>query len=232
MKYLRTYIAAAAILTAGLAQAADRLVVVELFTSQGCSSCPPADAMIGDLVESADVLPLSMHVDYWDYIGWKDTFASPAYTQRQRGYAIAAGARNVYTPQIIIGGMDHVIGARAMEVAMRIQQHSDKAKVVSLDVTRDGGAVSIQGTLSEPRPGAYAVVLVGYTPTSSVNIRRGENAGRTITYHNVVSEFEVVGVWNGREDFTLSAPIGEAEAYAVMVQREGWGPIIGAARIP
>lgn len=102
--------AAASVVTAPAASADEKTVVVELFTSQGCSSCPPADALLAELDKSADVIALALHVDYWDYIGWKDSFADPENTERQRGYARAAKARSIFTPQMVIGGVDHVIG--------------------------------------------------------------------------------------------------------------------------
>ena len=229
---LKVLLLAGTMATAAVANAAERLVVLELYTSQGCSSCPPADALMGELVKRKDILPLSLHVDYWDYIGWKDTFASPEHTQRQRGYAVAAGARSVYTPQMVIGGVDHVIGARAMEIAMHISEHLSEAPALMIDVSQDGDAISITATPAAPMPGAYAVFLVGFTPKESVDIRRGENAGHEITYHNIVRDMEVIGVWDGQEAFSLSAPKGDADDYAVLVQREGFGPIIGAARLP
>ena len=104
----------------GAAAAADRPVVVELYTSQGCSSCPPADAILAELADREDVIALAFHVDYWDYIGWKDIFADPANTLRQRNYARVAGARSVYTPQMIVDGQDHVVGTKPMKLAEHI----------------------------------------------------------------------------------------------------------------
>ena len=115
-------------------------VVVELFTSQGCSSCPPADAMLHKLAERDDVIALALHVDYWDYIGWKDEFAVPAYTKRQRGYARTNGRRMIYTPQMVINGQDDVIGAKPMDVSDLIQKHHEVADKVALEIEiRFGG---------------------------------------------------------------------------------------------
>ncbi len=125
---------------AAFAQGTDNPVVVELFTSQGCSSCPPADAILGDLAGRDDVIALALHVDYWDYIGWKDTFADPSYTKRQRAYARVAGARNIYTPQMVVGGMDHLVGVRPMELSDLIERHNAKDSTIDLNL----GAVGWQ----------------------------------------------------------------------------------------
>ena len=125
--------AATPLVTAQAASANEKTVVVELFTSQGCSSCPPADALLAELDKSADVIALALHVDYWDYIGWKDSFADPGNTERQRGYAHAAAATSIYTPQMVIGGLDHVIGYKPMDVANTVQKH--RAAPDGADVT-------------------------------------------------------------------------------------------------
>ena len=129
--------------------------VIELYTSQGCSSCPPADAMLHDLAKRDDVIALALHVDYWDYIGWKDSFASAEYTQRQHAYARAANATTVYTPQMVIGGVDHVIGSRPMQVMDVVQAHSRQGNPVDVELTRRGSNVFVsaaagRGVLSPP----------------------------------------------------------------------------------
>jgi hypothetical protein len=129
-------------------------VVVELFTSQGCSSCPPADALLAELAERDDVLPLALHVDYWDYIGWADTFASPAFTERQKLYARAAGHRTIYTPQMVIGGVDQVVGFQPMEVADLIEAHRAKPPQAGtqarMALRRDGDRLTVTLTLDAP----------------------------------------------------------------------------------
>ncbi|MEL6315991.1 MAG: DUF1223 domain-containing protein, partial [Pseudomonadota bacterium] len=126
--------------------AADTPVVVELFTSQGCSSCPPADALLHELAKRDDVIALALHVDYWDYIGWKDEFAHPDYAKRQRGYAIEAGRRSVYTPQMIINGVTDIVGARPMELSKAIAEHAAAPKALDLTLDRAGDVVTISAT--------------------------------------------------------------------------------------
>src|SRR6056297_463176 len=176
-------------LTIGAANGQDRPVVVELYTSQGCSSCPPADAILAELADREDVIALAFHVDYWDYIGWKDVFASPANTLRQRNYARVAGARSIYTPQMIVDGTDHVIGTKPMKLAEHIQQHRDRATPVSLTLTRAGDQVRIRARSASRLSGGATVRVVTYSPKETVAIKRGENAGRTLTHHNVVRGF-------------------------------------------
>ncbi|MEL6167750.1 MAG: DUF1223 domain-containing protein [Pseudomonadota bacterium] len=217
---------------AGLTSAARAgdAVVVELFTSQGCSSCPPADKLLGELAQRDDVIALALHVDYWDYIGWKDTFADPAYTQRQRGYAAAAGHRRIYTPQMVIGGVDHVIGYRPMDVADTIQRHRSTNPVVDVRASIDGGTVTILADASQEGTGPYLVQLVSFTAAQTVDVRRGENAGRALTYHNIVSGWTEVGQWNGSGRFTARAPVESGQSYAVLVQSVDHGAIAGAVR--
>jgi hypothetical protein len=212
----------------GVAQAQSQPVVIELFTSQGCSSCPPADALMHELVKRGDVLALSMHVDYWDYIGWKDIFASPENTARQQAYAKAAGRRSVYTPQMIVGGIDSVVGAHPKDVASLIEKHVAQTKDIVLNVERDGDMITIAATAK--LAGKYEVKYINYTATSTVDIKRGENAGRSITYVNVVSNFSTIHEWDGRQPLAMSAPVGSGPA-AILIQRASHGAIEAAATI-
>ena len=200
-------------------------VVVELFTSQGCSSCPPADEMLGMLAEREDVIALAFHVDYWDWIGWKDTFADPAYSDRQRAYAAGAGSSVVYTPQFVVGGQDHVAGAKGMSVARLIEAHSDRPTEV-LEV--EDGRVTLSAT-GQPA----LLILAEIVPVSEVSIERGENAGRDMVYHNIVRGWAVLSEWDGA-DGTMPLPPAEGDTRRVVlaqVPREGGYPgrIIGAA---
>lgn len=210
---------------------ADRPVVIELFTSQGCSSCPPADALLGELAERDDVLPLALHVDYWDYIGWKDEFADPGHAERQRGYSRAAGMRTIYTPQMVVSGQDHVVGYKPMKVADLIAKHREVPAVAIVDATRTGDAVSVSVAPSGDGPGQSFVVLVTYQPKETVAIRRGENAGRTYTYHNIVSDMAVLGLWDGQSTFDKTVNVPADGSYAVIVQTGEAGAIIAAARV-
>lgn len=205
---------------------ADGPVVVELFTSQGCSSCPPADAFLAELTERDDVLPLALHVDYWDYLGWKDEFADPAHTVRQRAYAAAAHKRMIFTPQMVIGGVHHVVGNKPVDANAAIDV-AKSASVVDVTLTRDGDEVSVVATTVAPD--ALTVQVVQFDAKQSVVIKRGENAGKTITYHNVVRDWSVLGQWNGRDDF--HADLNVSGPVAVIFQRGTDGRVVGAAQL-
>ncbi|QDC09451.1 DUF1223 domain-containing protein [Oceanicola sp. D3] len=215
---------------AGIA-VAEQPVVVELYTSQGCSSCPPADEILAKLAKKPGVIALALHVDYWDYIGWKDAFARPEHTKRQKGYAHQAGARTIYTPQMVIGGVDHVVGARPMDVVDLLGTHKARPAVMQLRAQRVGEEVAIDGTPPQPAQGKLVVQLVRYTPEETVAIKRGENAGLTMSYHNIVRDWQVLGEWDGETalELQVAAP-GEAPA-VVIVQKAGPGEIIAAARV-
>ena len=210
-------------------QAQEAPVVVELYTSQGCSSCPPADELMAELAGYPDVLPLALHVDYWDYIGWKDTFGSPQYTKRQQAYAAASGHRTIYTPQMIIGGLDHVIGYVPMEVAAAIDKHRKAALPVLLKVKRSGEIVTITAEPHESLPDVMVVQLVRYLPRAEVAIKRGENEGKTIDYVNVVTEWTVLAKWDGSSALTLEAEAKGTDKVAVILQEQGPGRILTAA---
>ncbi len=212
-------------------QAESRFVVVELYTSQGCSSCPPSDKLLRDLSSIDDVIPLALHVDYWDYIGWKDSFAQPAYSQRQRAYARAAGHRKVYTPQMIVAGEDHVVGTRPMELAELIEKHRNHRFDVSISATRRGDVARIEAEAKSGFRAPMVLQLVRYMPERTVAIGRGENRGRTITYSNIVTDFVQLVNWNGREPLVLEAAIFGDEPAVVLLQRTGHGPIMAATRL-
>ncbi|KIT16046.1 DUF1223 domain-containing protein [Jannaschia aquimarina] len=163
-------------------------VVVELFTSQGCSSCPPADAMLHDLAEREDVIALSLHVDYWDWIGWEDTFGDAAHTERQKAYAAREGSSVVYTPQFVIDGQVQIAGAKGMKVSEAVSAHSGGAEVLEID----GDRLLLSGQDSRAD-----LVMAHVLPEIQVAIGHGENAGRTITYANVVQGWENLGSWDG-----------------------------------
>ncbi|MBF9041743.1 DUF1223 domain-containing protein [Rhodobacterales bacterium HKCCE4037] len=212
---------------------ADGPVVVELFTSQGCSSCPPADALLAELAGREDVIALALHVDYWDYIGWPDTFADPAYTARQNGYAHAAGSTVVYTPQMVIGGVDHVVGTRPMEVADRInaQRASDQPVTVEAEPTDGGWLVRAVWTESSGDMPRMVVQVVGYMPMQEVEITRGENAGLTTEYYNIVQSWRVAGEWSEPAPFETEVTAAGDMPHVVIVQASGFGEILGAARL-
>lgn len=205
-------------------------VVVELFTSQGCSSCPPADALLSQLAKDDGVIALALHVDYWDYLGWEDAFALPSHTERQRAYARAAGERMIYTPQMIIAGKDHVVGYRPKEVARLIAFHAAMPDAVEVKVMpRENGRVAIAA--DGPAQGDLVVQVVGYEPRGTVRIERGENAGRRIDYVNIVTGIEVVAQWDGTAPLMLEVTPPAATHSVVLVQKAMGGPIVAAARL-
>jgi hypothetical protein len=210
---------------------AEPVVVVELYTSQGCSSCPPADEFLAMMASDPRILPLALHVDYWDYIGWADKFAHAAFTERQRDYARAISSSTIYTPQLIIGGQDRIEGFSPDETAERLRAHLDAGMPVTLSAVRDGDQIIIRATADQPLDGPVLLQLVRYTPEETVAIERGENAGRTITYHNIVTAWDALGDWSGQEPLELSVPYTGSNPGAVIVQSPGPGSILAAVRV-
>ncbi|NDV01042.1 DUF1223 domain-containing protein [Pseudoroseicyclus tamaricis] len=229
MQVIRAGIAAL-LLAASAAEAQDAPVVVELYTSQGCSSCPPADALLQQLAGRDDVIALALHVDYWDYIGWEDSFAQPGFTERQRRYAHAAGANAIYTPQFVIGGQHHVIGARTMELMDNMRAAAAQTEDMGLQVSREGDVVTITAeALESPHP--LIVQLVRYTPQESVDILHGENAGRSLTYANIVTDWAILGEWDGAGPLHLEAQVTGDEPLVAILQEPGPGRICAAVRL-
>tara|TARA_R110002124_G_scaffold109676_10_gene262843 strand:- start:8282 stop:9019 length:738 start_codon:yes stop_codon:yes gene_type:complete len=207
--------------------------VVELFTSQGCSSCPPADALLTSLAGQQDVVALAYHVDYWDYVGWKDTFGAAEYSDRQRAYAQSWGSSRIFTPQMVINGTKGVVGSRRGEVNGAV----DRASLpLPIDVTEDGDMLKIAIPADLTLKDAV-VWMVTYVDRADVAIERGNNAGKTMAYTQVVTGRQVVGVWECSTGATIKLPIPEVLAntstgIAVIVQQERDGlpgPILGAA---
>lgn len=179
-------------------------IVVELFTSQGCSSCPAADKMLSALADSPDVLPLSLHVDYWDYLGWEDSFASPEFTDRQEAYARAAGERSVYTPQLIVDGQDTAVAPGPAQLAGLIDAHRIAPALVSLnrETLQHGDSIEIMPLSELANP--VDVVLVSYVPSRTVEIKAGENRGRSMSYVNVVLSLDKLADWDGKTPLRLT----------------------------
>jgi hypothetical protein len=214
--------------------------VVELFTSQGCSSCPPADAILQDLAKKGEVVALAYHVDYWDYLGWQDTLATPDNTARQYDYAKAFGVRSVYTPQAVINGRTHVNGSNRADIDSTLGGFAKSGEGLGVDikVMRAGDSVVIDaGEGADQQEGQ--IVLVYYDPARPVVIDRGENKGETITYWNSVTAIQTAGMWHGaaaRYEFPASEIAKKgAGGCAVLLQSTGKdglpGPILGAALI-
>lgn len=211
--------------------------VVELFTSQGCSSCPPADALLKRYAERTDIVALSLPVDYWDYLGWKDTLASPRNTQRQRAYARARGDGEVYTPQVVVNGVAHTVGSNASRIdhALAESGAAFQARQVPVRVWHEGSALVVQaGEAPAGSDATEAIVwLAVVQKTVEVPVKRGENGGRTLTFYNVARELTPVGTWNGKSMAIRLARTAlmrpETETCAVLLQKGEGGPIIGAA---
>ena len=169
-------------LSVAQAQAERSLAVVELFTSQGCSSCPPADHVLGELAQERDIIALSYHVDYWDYMGWKDIFGRPENSQRQRVYAHRMKKKNVYTPQMIINGKADVVGSRPLDVAKAVMNAKKRAMPVSVRITPVTQGLLVSAASNGLQNGTYDLIAVAITPKAEVKIKRGENRGKTIRY--------------------------------------------------
>lgn len=211
------------------------LVVVELFTSQGCSSCPPADAVLVDLARRDDVVALAWHVDYWDRLGWRDPFASRWATERQYSYAASLGRPNVYTPQMVIAGTRDVVGSRRFEVETAIltaQESGNLAIPLTLSATETEIQISAgAGTIG--LDAEVRLLLVRYQPRRETPVRAGENDGRTLVEANIVTEAVVLGRWQGQA-MTLSAPRTPGLGHAVLLQQmqgDRPGRILAAAKL-
>jgi hypothetical protein len=241
----RRYLALAAVatvLTAGhSALAAGPRAVIELFTSQGCSSCPPADRLLAQMANDPSVIPLSLPIDYWDYLGWKDTLALAGHANRQRAYSRVRGDRDVYTPQAVINGSAQALGSDHTAIERAITQSRANSQTLSLPLT----LAIANGQLTVSAPAATSEVAQGevwlcpVTRSVEVAIGRGENSGHTFTYHNVVRRWIKLGDWNG-QPATWSIPVAKfktdgVDAVAVVLQNgvaSAPGVMLGAAMTP
>jgi len=212
--------------------------VIELFTSQGCSSCPPADELLKTYAENKDVLALSLPIDYWDYLGWKDTFASPGNTERQRAYAKALGIGPVYTPQAVISGMSQALGSSKKDIDEAIEETAaalDARRVPVRFLRQSSNIIIATGGAPDGAEVKEATIWLAVVQKSgSLPIKRGENSGKSLTYTNIVRQLTPVGLWNGKPLTIQLAQAAimrpETEDLIVLIQ-EGNGPIIGAARL-
>ncbi len=211
--------------------------VLELYTSQGCSSCPPADALMEKYTARKDVLALSFPVDYWDYLGWKDTLANPKFSDRQRQYARQRGDGRVYTPQMVVSGRTHTIGSsdQAIESAIASTATELAHERIPVKVRADKDHLFIEtGNAPEGSKLAEATIwLVMVQRVVEVKIAKGENRGKTVKYYNVVREMSPVGMWAGKPN-TLTLPRAAIASpdntlCAVLLQVGNTGPIVGAA---
>lgn len=231
-KLLRSLVTLGVILSPiGAANAADDVVMVELYTSQGCSSCPPADANLGKLAQREDVLALSMHVDYWDYLGWRDTFADPMHTKRQIAYRDYWGARVIYTPQMVVHGQFDVPGYKPDMISEAIGSAQRLEKRVGIEIRQDGGMLKAIVTSQGPVTNS-TIWMASYDRTATVAIQRGENAGEQITYHNVVDKLMRVGPRETDAAQEVALPLPEQNGgVAIWLQDDTTGRILTASYI-
>ncbi len=211
--------------------------MIELFTAQGCAACPPADAYLGELAARDDVLALGFHVDYWDFIGWRDPYADADFTRRQQRYADRLSIPYVFTPQMVVDGVLHGSGSNRGTMAQHISVAASKEKPwVDVQLTHHGEGVVRIHMPKMNYPGEAEIFLVRYETQLKTKITRGENAGRELTNYNVVRQFQPIAMWHG-EALDLTVPLrhedtGAPEGYAVIVQEPETGRIVGATRVP
>lgn len=218
---------------------AEPRAVIELFTSQGCSSCPAADKLLSELQADPSLIPLSLPIDYWDYLGWKDTLAIPGHTMRQRAYSQVRGDREIYTPQVVVNGVAQVIGSDRVGIENAVAQSRHNASPLSVPLRVKVADERVTVTLPERERADATGGEVWLCPLSgsvAVGITRGENRGRTITYTNVVRRWVKLGTWTGKgESFTVpidAIKLDGIDAVAVILQGGSFekpGTILGAS---
>ncbi|RED47734.1 DUF1223 domain-containing protein [Aestuariispira insulae] len=212
-----------------------RAVVVELFTSQGCSSCPPAEAFLQELAMRDDVIALEYHVDYWDYIGWQDPFADPAFTERQRAYVRNLGDRYVYTPQMVIDGARHVVGSRRHEVEQVIRQMRDERSATLPDIRfrENNGEIHLAISGLPQLKGEYVLTLVGFDGLHETTVKRGENSGKQLKNARVVRSLQRIGLWRGEAvtHFASRDEMAGDGGCALIIQERGTGRVLTGALI-
>ncbi len=211
-----------------LAATSDHPAVLELFQSEGCSSCPPAEAVLNSLADRPDLIALSFEVTYWDYLGWKDRFARPEFTSRQYAYAAAIGSDEVYTPQMVINGRGRIVGTDPAEVAASLSSY-DRADPGPV-LTVAGASVTIAAGPGRSKPAA--IWLVRYDPRRiDVPIRGGENTGRTLPHRNLVTALIRLGDWTGAAARYALPAAAPGMASAILLQDGVAGPIIAARKL-
>jgi len=206
-----------------------RPIVIELFTSEGCSSCPPADAFLTELAQSGrDLLPLAFHVTYWNGLGWRDPYALQTATDRQRGYARQRGNDTVFTPEMVVDGSQSLVGSDRGSAAAALQQaEAGRVTAAGMRIVRTGEALTVD---VGGGAGAGTVFLVGFDPAHRTLVSRGENGGRTLTESNIVRSIQPIGQWTGAP-LHLQQSLPPGQAYAAILQSSD-GQIIGATRLP
>ncbi len=218
-----------------MAQQINRPTVMELFTSQGCSSCPAADALFEQYAKRTDVVALSFSVHYWDSLGWKDTLANPKFTDRQKAYSKVRGDGQVYTPQIVVGGSHHAVGSDKSAIDRAVAQTQKRDVWVPITLARTSAGAEVGLGASDAWPGEATVWLATVSRRVDVAVKRGENAGRTLTYVNAVRSFMQVGRYDGKAvSLALDAKAidqSEADQVTVLVQMGTTGRIVGAGTL-
>lgn len=224
---------AAALMASAEAEAPNPLpVVVEFYTSQGCVTCPPADALFGEIAKQDDVIALALHVTYWDYLGWADVFGRPEFDGRQKAYARVMRQRTLFTPQMVIQGQDLLVGRDAKTVEDRLAAHRGLEAEAKLRLERtDGDTLRVALSPAAGPVGPADVQLFAYTPSSEVGITAGQNAGRTVLYSNVVTQWNTLAQWDGQSALEFDFSPAPEGPLAVLVQRRGLGKILAADRI-
>jgi hypothetical protein len=218
--------------------AAGPRAVVELFTSQGCSSCPPADKLLGEFAQDPSIIALTLPVDYWDYLGWKDTLADPRFTVRQKAYSRVRRDRDLYTPQVVVNGAVHVNGSDRSGIERAMEATRKAAEVMSVPVvaTLAGSHIKVSVPAAAGRGEVWICAISRRVP---IAIGRGENSGREVIYHNVVRNLLKVGDWSGvAESWTVPLEniardgIDAAVVYVQQGNRDRPGPMLGAVYAP
>jgi hypothetical protein len=217
---------------------ADPRAVIELFTSQGCSSCPPADKILGELAKDPSLIAMSMPIDYWDYLGWKDTLADARFSARQKAYSRVRGDREVYTPQAVINGSAHVIGSdrEGLEDAIGATRKQDGVMSIPVTMTQSGKQLTVSVAAAGNGGAAHGEVWIcSISKAVPISIGRGENRGREITYYNVVRNLVKLGDWNGNSgswtvpiDKIAHEGVDAAVAYVQDGSGDKPGPMLGA----
>ena len=225
--------AAAVITGAWAGQHAQRPVVVELFTSQGCSDCPAADRLVTELAKRKDVIALSLPITYWDMLGWKDTYATDANTQRQKSYARAMNRSGIYTPQMIIDGRLDVVGNQRDRVMAALTLRSGEDSAIPISIGTAAGRVEIAIPAAKSKSKTLATIWVMRTlAQGAVNVEQGENRNHQLIYTNVVRDLKRAGEWNGEAmkiDLPLNLAKTKHDGVAVILQAGDYGPVLGAA---
>lgn len=204
------------------------LAVVELFTSQGCSSCPPADKLVGSYADTPGVLPLSFHVSYWNYLGWDDPYSKEGFTKRQQAYKNYLGRFNIYTPQAVVQGQYDVVGSQAPALKQALGKATHSSPWVNISLRKDGDTVQI--TIPETAGLQARLFIVGYLKRVENQVMRGENAGETLMHRNSVVDLIYISDYDGKP-LMLKHPIPAGDGIALLLQSKDSGAIIGASTL-